>query len=168
MDTVKLSIEGIDKLLKKLEPDKLIGTTARRVLGKAGYLMRAEAKKAASSGRPGPFRLTGNLRNRIWMKLDKAKIPLWVKVFPVAPHAHLVEKGHKQQPGRYVPVLGMKRIGKGEGKGKYRISQGVGARLVATQVKGYPFMIPTFEKMKGRLDGILEEGRKIIEGQFGL
>jgi HK97 gp10 family phage protein len=67
-------------------------------------------------------------------------------------YAPYVEYGHSQTPGRFVPIYDAKRISRGEFKGRYAVTSGLGFRLKRSFSPAYPFMRPamtqSLEKIK--------------------
>jgi HK97 gp10 family phage protein len=61
-------------------------------------------------------------------------------------YAKFVEFGHKQTPGRFVPIYDAKRITRGESKGKYMVTSGLGFRLKKDFAPAYPFMRPAIKQ----------------------
>ena len=61
-------------------------------------------------------------------------------------YAPFVEFGHKQTPGRFVPIYNAVKIRRGEYKGRYEVTSGLGFRLKRDFAPAYPFMRPAIKQ----------------------
>lgn len=104
-----------------------------QMLMRAASLIEIQAKVNAT-GRPGPMVQTGRLRASIASELLPSKMEAFVGTNVY--YASFVEFGHRQTPGRFVPVLGR--------------------RLKASFVRAYPFMEPALEQVQGsgQMEGV--------------
>lgn len=137
-----IKIEGLKGLEKKLDPKPLLGGAVKELLEKASLLIEGIAKKKAT-GRPGPKVITDRLRSSITYTIDAAPVPLWGRIGTNVEYAQFVEHGHSQEPGRYVPAIG--------------------ARLVVSEVRAYPFLGPARKEAAPRVEKALDRARKLIE-----
>ena len=164
-DEIDFNIDSVDKI-KRVQNN--LEVIAKRVsegqpIARVALCIERRAKMNAT-GRPGPNVQTGRLRASIftWMgpePVTEAVVGTNVKYAPP------VEFGHRQEVGRYVPIYGMRRIGKGQFTGRYEVSRGLGLRLVKPFAPAYPFMQPALEQAQssGETEGAMASFQVDIE-----
>ncbi len=161
---LNITLLGTEELKDKLEKIRALiqDHPEASLIAKAAYAVQRQVQINAT-GRPGPRVQTGQLRSSITAQIESYdKATIGTNVY----YAPFVEFGHKQQVGRFVPIYGMRRIGKGEFKGRYEVSQGLGLRLVNPFAPAYPFFSPAIEQCKPELEGICVTFGREIEGEF--
>ena len=150
---VTLEVQGLKKIQRAAE--KVVNEIAKsgKLVARAVMVLEHQIKMNAT-GRPGPRIQTGRLRASI---VPEVISPILARVGTNVYYSSFVEFGHRQEVGRFVPLYGIRRIGKGEFKGMYEVSQGLGLRLVNPTAPAYPFFGPAIEQTKGRIHGVLVE-----------
>ena len=83
---IKIEIEGMEELQRKLEKDTVLGSPLKRLLGKAALLVERQAKMDSPVD-------TGRLRASITPEVSTEVIPLWSKVGTMVEYASAVETG---------------------------------------------------------------------------
>ena len=124
-----------------------------KLVARAAMVLERQIKINAT-GRPGPRVQSGRLRASI---IPEVLSPILARIGTNVYYASFVEFGHRQEIGRFVPIYGMRRIGKGEFRGMYEVSQGLGVRLVNPTAPAYPFFGPAIGQTKDRIYGVLVE-----------
>lgn len=137
-------------------------------IARVGLVIQRQAVINAS-GRPGPMVQTARLRSSITLQLAATEPITQGVVGTNVKYAPPVEFGHRQEVGRFVPIYGMRRIGKGPARGRYEVSRGLGVRLVKPFAPAYPFMLPALEQVQasGQLDGVMASLATDIETKWG-
>lgn len=121
---ISVSIQGVDGVISKLGAKQQQAQNAVGIgIGRVAILFRDTALQYARAGHPDhPNVISGRLSSIKISPFTNKGSETSVEVGPDAEYAQWVEFGHTQQPGRYVPAIDKK--------------------LVATEVKPYPFMRP--------------------------
>ena len=123
------TLRNLDKILGAFSKAEATAKAAQ-ILGvtRVAQRLRDVAVEFAGAGHPdNPEVQTGELRSHITYQVEPGGETTRAVVGTPTPYAPFVEFGHKQQPGRFVPALGK--------------------RLVASDVKAYPFMRPAINKV---------------------
>ena len=136
---ISIDIVGAKMLDDKIN-DVSKALSSDKLIAKAALIIERQMKINAS-GRPGPKRRTSNLINSIAIEV---KTPHLARVAPNVLYAPFVEFGHRQTPGQFVPPL--KR------------------RLVADFAPAYPFVQPTIDQTKDKIQGVCMSFGNSLEG----
>ncbi len=146
-----IEVKDLRLMQRKLEHIAVNLAKGGNVVAKAALVIERQIKQNAT-GRPGPNVQTGRLRASITTEmLGDLKAQVGTSVF----YASFVEFGHKQEVGRFVPIYGMRRIGRGEFAGRYNVSGGLGLRLVNPTAPAYPFFFEALDQCKDKLTNVV-------------
>jgi len=136
---ISIDIIGADGLQNKIK-DVSKALSSDKLIAKAALIIERQMKINAS-GRPGPKVRSNRLRSSI---ATEVKTPHLARVAPNVFYAPFVEFGHRQTPGQFVPPL--KR------------------RLVADFAPAYPFVQPTIDQTKDKIQGVCVSFGNSLEG----
>jgi len=126
---ISIDMIGTEGLQNKVN-DVAKALSSDKLIAKAAMIIERQMKQNAT-GRPGPKVRSNRLRSSI---ATEVKSPHLARVAPHVFYAPFVEFGHRQTPGQFVPPL--KR------------------RLVADFAPAYPFVQPTINQTKDKIQGV--------------
>jgi len=155
--SVDVEIKGMLELQANLT--KLAKVAPESTVKHAALIVQRSAMQHAT-GRPGPNVITGRLRSSINIEIESLTS---ARVGTAVQYASMVEYGHSQQVGRFVPMFsaGQKNV-RGPFAGTYN-GQGLGLRLVNPTAPAYPFMTPAAADLRGQFPELSVEVRNDIE-----
>lgn len=121
--------------------------------------------------------LTGRLRAGIVRQVSSNPKHLWTKVGTNIEYASFVEFGHRQEPGRFVPVLGKRLVADKvpayhmEVHGNFKGMEGGVAKFKAmmsasTRVAGKGMFAYAFERLKSDQKNLIKGLGKDIKARF--
>jgi len=131
-------VEGLSDLLRRLEalPDKIHRQIEQKGIDKATAPILESARSKAR----------GSLKDSIKRRTLRRRYIVKAEVYTDAPHAHLVEYGHRIVVGGTLSPRKSKRGWKYSGAGR-----------VIGRTNDYPFMRPAIDENVDRVIGIFQE-----------
>ena len=127
--SIAIQVTGMKELQEKSN-DVAEAIDSDKLIAKAAFVIERQMKINATR-RPGPRVRSGRLRSSIATEI---KSPNLARVAPNVFYAGFVEYGHRQTPGQFVPPLRR--------------------RLVADFAPAYPFVQPTIDQTKDKIQGV--------------
>ncbi len=155
--SVSVEIEGLDELLKKLEPRQLNGPL-RRFFQRSTITVQNQARQKAPVD-------TGRLRSSIATQVDHSTPPMWGKIGTNVKYAPFVEFGtrpHWPPPGALQPWA--RRHGFPPGpEGDFLVRRAIARHGTRAQ----PYLIPALEESMGDIRRFLDKMADEIEEAWG-
>jgi hypothetical protein len=157
-EALSVKIEGMDRLLAKLDGHKLLGGPLKTALQKAALYVEGEARKGAK-----PHSVdTGELARSIKSELGPGAIPLHARVYSDKIYAYPAEFGRK--PGKMPPV---KAIAAWATRHGITIAPFVLARAIGKHgTKGLFYMKHAAEAGAKKIPTFMAEAAKAIEATW--
>lgn len=156
--TMTVDVRGDEALLRKLEPNGLLGPALRGLMQDAALVVEGEAKRRAK-----PHSVdTGRLANSIQSQVESRAVPLHASVFTKLEYARAAEFG--RGPGRMPPVEPIEDWARRHG------SPGLGfviARAIGRRgTRGIRYMREGAEAAKGKFPALVAKAAQEIKQRW--
>ena len=153
MAELRIQVDGLDEVLRKAQPDHLIGPPLKEFFSGATLAVKGEAMATVPVD-------TAHLQRSHATEVDSGAIPLWGKVGTNVPYGIYVHEGTRPH---LPPVAAL---------GGWAGRHGMNARALAYAIakkgtKANPWLKKAFETSKGKIDGLVAKAAAAIEAQWG-
>ena len=142
--SVKFKMLGVEQIDRKLKTPDIFREPLRKLFSKGAMELEREVKMATPVGTPESTGkrgyIGGRLRASMTTRVDASPVPLWAEVGTRVKYASFVELGTEKMAARHIEY------------GKRVYGKGMFAYAV--------------EKLKGKIDNLLAEAKKILERNF--
>jgi hypothetical protein len=155
---MEFRIIGLEKLLKKLDGNALLGPPLRKAFMNAVLLLERESKQRAPVD-------TGRLRSSITHAIDTRPVPLWGSVGSKVHYAPYVEFGTKPHSP---PLAALQPWARRHGFGPGTAGAFLVARVIAARgTKARRYFRGALESAVSRIQGYFDVAARAIEEMWG-
>ena len=157
MASLSIEILGADRLANGLERAAVstLPTTTHQAMQASLLLIEADARR-------GVKRDTGRLQNSISYSITGGGANLTGRVGPSVKYGIYVERGRR--PGKPPPVSAVAAWARRHGVNPFLVARAIGRK----GVRPAPFLLPAYEKNKGRITDLFAKiGAKVVEAARG-
>lgn len=155
---MEIRIKGLERLVKKLDGNELLGWPLRRAFRDSVTVLLREVHKRTPVDR-------NELRGSITFEIDTRTVPLWGKVGTDVKYAPYVEFGTEPH---WPPLSALQPWARRHGFPPGRAGAFLVARAIARHgTKAREFFKGGFEASESRVRGFFDRAAKDIEGIWG-
>ena len=152
-DGFTYTVTGLDELLAKVDPGKLLGPALKEFFNTATQSIKNEVKDLT------PVGLSGQLKSSISTEVDSGDIPLWGKVGPSVNYAPFVEFDTKPH---WTSVHNLEAWASAKGLNPFMVQRAIAAH----GTKGAHMFEQGLDNSRDHIDDLVYIAGQKIEGTF--